>query len=311
MARKNRHSSFNQFKKVTTKTLPKPNLPTGFETAPIILSQDSSKPEPQNTEVLPKPKEKFNLPLLEVIFAIVLFGLQQGWAMSGFPPNIIAACVIWALMLALSVHAFWKWEKTAKFKFSTKLAITTLVVIVIVWGLWKPVLEAYRKEHSPQLNEPPTFTEGIEAIDFSTAGLTQHIDFSRIQTKRRFIIGNIPAYLYVEDGKPYADFDIYNKPNEPVVKLRHNKLLNRPDKWEMNADEKALEVVNEKGQPVFQLYYKSRSHIVFTGLFVSNVNVPVLTTETEAIARWNFENVPYPIKPIFKYPASQYSGQRR
>lgn len=146
---KDRHTSFHtpKLKTSASKISPKPDLLTIPETPPTILPQENSEPEPKNAEVLPKPKEKFRLPLLEVIFAVVLFGIQQGWAMSGFPPNIIAACVIWGLMLALLLHAFWKWGKTAAFRFSIKLITTILFVVIVVVGLWKPVLEEYRKEY--------------------------------------------------------------------------------------------------------------------------------------------------------------------
>jgi len=92
----------------------------------------------------------------------------------------------------------------------------------------------------------PTFTEGFDVVTFTVGSSIQTLEVSDLEkAKRKFFIGDVPAFLYVDNGKPYVDVDLYGIPNEPPVRLRHNKLLNRPSSWDLNSDEKALEVVNE------------------------------------------------------------------
>ncbi len=157
----------------------------------------------------------------------------------------------------------------------------------------------------------PTFTEGIDTVSVTIGSNSHTMLIANLErTKSPFFIGDVPAFLYAENGKPYVDVDIYSPPPMLPVKLRHNKLLNRPAEWDMNSDEKALEIVNEKQQPVFQLYYKSPSQIIINGLFF-NGYVTVLASENDLGIGTDVEKEPYPIKPIFKYPSSQHSGERR
>ncbi len=156
----------------------------------------------------------------------------------------------------------------------------------------------------------PTFTEGFDVVTFTVGSSIQTLEVSDLEkAKHKFFIGDVPAFLYVDNGKPYVDVDLYGIPNEPPVRLRHNKLLNRPSSWDLNSDEKALEVVNEKGQPIFQIYYKTPSHIVVYGLFF-NGYVPVLASERGIQTTPKLDGASYPIKPIFKYPSEKHFGQR-
>lgn len=72
--------------------------------------------------------------------------------MSGFQPNIILACICWLSSLALLLHAFWIYEKTARIWVSVKLVVTVAVLAIVAAIGWRRVLEEYRREHPP-----PTF----------------------------------------------------------------------------------------------------------------------------------------------------------
>lgn len=111
--------------------------------------------------------------------------------------------------------------------------------------------------------EEPTFTEGFDVVKFTIGGAEATYHISLLEgNKIPFPVNFIKAYLYIEDNKPYIDIDIYDVHFEIPVRLRHNKLMNKPEDWDMNSDKTALEVINEKQEPVFQLYYKTVSHIV-------------------------------------------------
>src|SRR2546423_504023 len=109
-------------------------------------------------------RQRFSSPKLDLLFAVVLFAIQQGWAMSGLHPNIIIACVIWGLALALLLHAFWVWEITAQLRKWVKLTVTIAIPALIALAIWPQVVDEYRKEHAPperaQIHlEQPTFHE--------------------------------------------------------------------------------------------------------------------------------------------------------
>lgn len=184
-----------------------------------------------------------------------------------------------------------------------------LVEMYIVAGHTEKIEESAKQPIKEQLEEP-TFTEGIDAVSFTVGSNSARYGISDLEkAKKRFFIGDVPALLYAENGKPYFDVEIYS-PNHLPVRFRHNQLLNRPADWDMNSDNKAIEVINERGQPVFQLYHKSPSQMVINGLFF-NGHVPVLASDDEIGVGIDLSKEPYPIKPLFKYPSSEYPSQRQ
>lgn len=91
--------------------------------------------------------EKLGLLKLDLYVALVCFLFPLGWSMSGFPPNIIAACICWAVSLALLLHAFWIYEKAAGLSTITKVILTMLVAVILLLLVWSPVSNEYRREH--------------------------------------------------------------------------------------------------------------------------------------------------------------------
>lgn len=106
-------------------------------------------------------RQKFGSPSLDILFAVILFAIQQGWAMSGLAPNIIVACLIWCGALALLLHALWVWEVTARLRRWAKVAVTLFVPLLLILAIWGPVKREYRKENSISTtvaNEAPSNT---------------------------------------------------------------------------------------------------------------------------------------------------------
>lgn len=157
--------------------------------------------------------------------------------------------------------------------------------------------------------EEPTFTEGFDVVEFTIGSNRAMYSIAQLEkSKIPFFINMIPASLYVADGKPYVDIDIYNTLIEPPVRLQHNKIMNRPAYWDMNSDKTALEIINEKQQIVFQLYYKTPSHIVINGLLINGKDT-VLASDDGMII--NPDKIgTFSIKPIFKYPSLEHRGER-
>ena len=169
-------------------------------------------------------------------------------------------------------------------------------------------LESEKQKIIEQPLEEPTFTEGFDHIHFTFGSNRFGYHINDLARKQKMIVANNPVFFYVEDGKPYVDLVINKTLFHPDVKLEHNEILNRPDNWEMNSDKTALEIVDEEKKPVFQLYYKTQSHIVINGFF--NVNGIIVVAYNERTLINTPKNTPNPLKPIFKYPASEHYGER-
>lgn len=102
-----------------------------------------------------QPKmEKFGSLKLDILLAVILFLVPLGWSVSGFPPNIILACICWGLTLVLVLHVLWIWERTGRWPLWLKVTVTVLVPIVLMAYAWQPVKDEYRKEHP--LPPPPS-----------------------------------------------------------------------------------------------------------------------------------------------------------
>jgi hypothetical protein len=156
----------------------------------------------------------------------------------------------------------------------------------------------------------PTFSEGIGAVMFTVGNNSHTVEAFDLQNgKYNFFIQDVPATLYFENGKPFIDVDLYAPPDEPPVRLEHNRLLSKPSQWAMNFDDNALEVVDEKQRPIFQLYYKSPSHIVMYGVFF-NGYVNWLASPEGYASTPNLDKKPYPLKRLFKYPPSKFLHRR-
>lgn len=185
----------------------------------------------------------------------------------------------------------------------------TLVIFVLAVYLY------WQQQTVPKL-EQPTFREKVEeVVTFSLGerGMSSSYSLSDLEKKPREpfeLRGYKPFRMYVENGKLYVDVSVYGGANLPPVEIEHNKFTRRmSSQWDINSNTKALEVVNEDHFPVFQLFYKTPSHIVVNGvfpfpggLFLANES-GVEMISTAMLPR------KFSLKRIFKYPSWKYPGQ--
>lgn len=115
-----------------------------------------------------------------------------------------------------------------------------------------------------------------------------------------FLLGNEkPFSIYLENGVLYAEAKIYNGPGLPAVEVKKNDFVLRPMDWDRNFTDNALEIVNEKTQPVLQVIYKRKGLIHIQGIFSS----------PQGGAIYEAPELPEALPRIFKYPSWKYRGQ--
>jgi hypothetical protein len=91
--------------------------------------------------------EKLGMLKLDLYIALVCFLFPLGWTMSGFRPNVVAACICWGITISLLIHAFWVYERTGSLNRISKTLISLLLVSVVLWVAWSPVRREYHREH--------------------------------------------------------------------------------------------------------------------------------------------------------------------
>lgn len=159
--------------------------------------------------------------------------------------------------------------------------------------------------------EHQTFRERIEQYTFSLGGQGMHVSYDAATLEKGpvepFNFGNFrPVRMYVENGKFFADCTIYGGPGLPPVDVKKNEFVIRPPNWDRNFSPQALEIVESNQSPVFQMIYKTPSHIAVNGIFPFPGGVLVATESGTTIN-------PAPgrvfvLQRIFKYPSWQHPG---
>ena len=188
-----------------------------------------------------------------------------------------------------------------------------MVALYISNGLIRKEIAATAEAPNPIL-EHPTFREKPERIFFSLGqgGVTVSLKFSVMEEGPREpfdLRGFKPVRLYVEGTKLYADFKVFGGAEKPAVEVVHNEFTVRPPGWDRNSSATALEVVNQSGFPVFQMIYKTPSHIVVNGIFPAPGGL-ILANESGMVVVANPTRLPpFSLKRIFKYPSWKYPGQ--
>lgn len=231
---------------------------------------------------------------------------------------LAAFAAVGAIMIGVLLH----YNKQALAIWTT---FSTVVAVALGFSLYwqKSVWDDHQAEKAPAPQtqpeghqEPklefPTFSEETQAVNFSlgergiTAGYSRKALAEASREPFNFS-GFSPVKLYLEGTKLYADVSIYGGSGLPPIQIKHNKLINKPPEWDFNSNSKALEIVNDKGAPVYQFYYKTRSHIVMNGIFPFPGGL-ILANEAGAVLN-PFLPAQFRLKPIFKYPSWKYPGE--
>jgi hypothetical protein len=121
---------------------------------------------------------------------------------------------------------------------------------------------------------------------------------------------------YIKDGLLTADVTLFAPGQRyEALSLRGGKFSLLAPNWDVNASERAIEVVNESGVPIFQLVRSSSKHLRIDGLFRMTDAVLLLGRGGLFIqpilgeAANRFSPPPDFLPKMFRYPSWQHPGE--
>jgi len=166
-----------------------------------------------------------------------------------------------------------------------------------------------KKQSTVEINQP-TFSENVEKVSiiFGGGSMSQSIDRLRKAPFYPFDMNGFkPLKLYVEKNKLYSDVEVYGGSSLSPIKITHNKVFNIPPNWDLNSNDKALEIVDENKNPIYQYIYKTDTQIIINGIF-PYPNGLMLAQESGFTINPRLP-AEFKLQRIFKYPKWKYPGQ--
>jgi hypothetical protein len=170
--------------------------------------------------------------------------------------------------------------------------------------------------------KPPTFTETLgdfvviaggqqyRVSKLSTASSPSRINlFSTTQEKPE-------AVAYIENGRLLVNAQLYYASDKPPLELVHNELSNRPLLWDRNFNDSAIEIVDDRMRPRFQLIYHDPHTVLLRGIFQFDYRAVVVEERNKRFfvvvgGTIDSENLDPQMETgvLFQYPERLYHGQ--
>jgi hypothetical protein len=161
--------------------------------------------------------------------------------------------------------------------------------------------------------EFPGFREEIKNVSLSIGGLRAVIPIAGLRDGtfrgKAFSFGGQEISPYLDGNHLYVDIAVYRGPNLPAVELKKGAFTVDIPGWDRNSDRKALEVVNERQIPVFQIVYDTPSDISIRGILVFRSGLVIAANETTTVTK-PIDPYAFAPKRLFKYPSSSNPGIR-
>lgn len=194
--------------------------------------------------------------------------------MTGFSPNIIVACMIWAVCLLLLIHAFWKVEFTEHWSVWVKSLLSVVALVVVVFVLWNPVRKQFLKEYYPE----PLRQYLVPSSELPELGNNV---YTVLLGSQCFLLNEYTRGTFVRAGKEdelsakvknnqlYIDANIYTSEGKKAVGIKSNDTVVFSDLayTTKNPDASTLEIRDSKGDLVLHIRYVNSQLIKIQGDF--------------------------------------------
>ncbi|MEQ9442700.1 MAG: hypothetical protein RIG62_26905 [Cyclobacteriaceae bacterium] len=129
---------------------------------------------------------------------------------------------------------------------------------------------------------------------------------------------SVPFAAKIKDGKLLIDIDLYGMYGTLIAQMRSNEWqLNRNNYFDKNFDDKGLEVTDNRGTVVLQLYIVNDVAVI-SGLFYDPDGYATFIQCHDSVGEIDWFDEPglypskerYYVKPIFKHPSALHPGER-
>ncbi len=161
--------------------------------------------------------------------------------------------------------------------------------------------------------EAPAFHEKAGMVSFSLGehGITGHVSVEALRKGQNqpFILGGYaPMTLRMNGDTLLFSLKLWSASGQPPIEIENNEFAINISGWDWNYTANALEVVNAKAIPIFQMIRKSPYKILINGIISTPYGLIVASDKgCEMFDR----QIPsdFFLQPIFKYPAWKYPGK--
>jgi hypothetical protein len=184
-------------------------------------------------------------------------------------------------------------EWVTRFKQAEVFAVEEILA-EIVDGAPIPTLGAPEARRPTQLLSPttPSIDPRADRLWVTVRGQNIRLETKYFEREQGYSfdksVTGSPLTLFLKQGRVEVDTEIYSKSG--VLPIDRNRLIIRPPRWDSNCNENALEIVNERQLPVFQMIVERPTHLTIKGQFSEN-------DATDQMVR------------IFRYPSYDYAGE--
>lgn len=146
----------------------------------------------------------------------------------------------------------------------------------IINNFYAPLAASIKNRYSEDADTPVTFSIGcmnFRPIKELLAGINSENPTPFLSASRPADAPIPLVSLYMKDGVLWADVNLFSPHQQyRAFALRGMTFQKIAPNWDVNASERAIEVIDENGVPFFQLIRTSNSHLQIDGLFrTSNI----------------------------------------
>src|ERR1051326_2169401 len=136
------------------------------------------------------------------------------------------------------------------------------VVVLVAYFVSHTAYKMNQPAKSPPKDETlkyPGFTEKLGSVSLSIGGFSVGLPLDKLRDPNfkgaAFNIGGEIINPYLDGNHLYVDVNLYAGPDTQSVQVRRGAITVNIPGWDTNSDERAFEIVNQDGIPVFQLVY--------------------------------------------------------
>lgn len=308
----------------------------------VLMKQAESSPEKKranrrsykrsdNKEQKPRGEEKNQVGV--VVIAVLVGAATLIATLKGLWHEPWLKFVI--LPLTLIAIGWWLYEVIG-YKLNRLWAVTSALVWCVVSGSLTLLLYS---NHPPPIEEtresiikvdvllPPILPDGTTNVILTLGGssIVRAINLDDPKHANPKIIDtNFGLAFYIKNSRLFVDAafpciplknsfgtrDTRIIPNPTIVSIKQFTLGSLPLMWDANQNSNAIEVVDQRRKPVFQMLYKAPNHVIINGFFLLDKESMLVATD--------FRGMELPIDererqdefiPIFKYPSQLHLGE--